>query len=120
MILSIVPELSSDVILSAPSDVKVIDYRMFNSLEIHPFIANYVWEYIEITLSRGIRAGYIKQLLVKSNILKARIPSSVNIDFEIVSRLMEIFPNSAARLRKAYLYKEDIKSILLEEGVTFE
>lgn len=120
MILAIVPESSSTYIKECPPNVKAIDYRTFNSLEVHPFIATNVWERVEITLGKGIRGGFIKQVLTKGNVVKAIIPKDLELDFEIVSRLMEIFPMIASELRRAYMKKEVIKEILLREGAIFE
>lgn len=120
MILSIVPELTDEVILNAPTNVKVLDYHSFNSLEVHPFIAVNSWDKVEIVLSKGIKSGYIKQLLKKDNIITAIIKKDTVIDFEIISRLGEIYPESFAALKKAFMKKEDIKPILSKEGVKFE
>lgn len=120
MILSIVPEMTTECILSSPPDVKVIDYRTFNTLEIHPFISTNNWDHIEIVLGKGIHSGYIKQVITKCSIIKAIIPKGLELDLEIISRLMEIKPVAAAEIRSAYMKKKDIKDILLREGVVFE
>ena len=120
MILSIVPELTDEVVLNSPHNVKVIDYKAFNSLEIHPFIATHLWERVDIVLGKGIKSSYITQVLTRCNIVSAIIPNGLNIDYEIVARLSEIYPNIASELRRLYIQKKDIKSLLLREGVTFE
>lgn len=120
MILAIVPESSSTYIQSSPPNVKVIDYRTFNSLEIHPFIATNKWDRIEITLGKGIRSGYIKQVLAKENVLKAIIPKDLVLDYDIVSRLMEIYPMVSSEIRSSFMKKQGLREILLREGVIFE
>lgn len=120
MILAIVPESSSTYIKECPPNVKAIDYRTFNSLEIHPFIATNKWERIEITLGKGIRSGYIKQVLSRGNVLKAIIPKDLDLDFEVISRLTEILPMVASEIRRASMKKEGLREILLREGVIFE
>lgn len=120
MILSIVPEVTDEYALNCPTNVKAIDYRTFNTLEIHPFIATNTWEQIEIVIGKGMISGYIKQVLTRCSIIVARIPKDLVIDFEIISRLMEIYPNSASELRGAYMKKQSIKDILLREGAVYE
>lgn len=120
MILAIVPDSSSTYIKSCPPNVKAIDYRTFNSLEIHPFIATNKWERVEITLGKGIRGGYIKQVLAKGNVLKAIIPKGLELDLEISLRLVEILPMISSEIRRASMKKEDLRSILEREGVIFE
>lgn len=120
MILAIVPESSSTYITSCPPNVKAIDYRTFNSLEIHPFIATNQWERVDITLGKGIRSGYIKQVLSKNNILRATIPKDLELDLEIISRVTEILPMVASEIRKAFMSKQGLREILLREGVIFE
>lgn len=120
MILAIVPDIASERVLNSPPNVKLIDYNTFNTLEIHPFIATNEWEYIEITVGKGIHSGYIKQILTKGNVLKAIIPKDTELDYEILSRLMEIYPLVSTELRTAYMQKKDVKEILLREGVRFE
>lgn len=120
MVLAIIPELKSEIVRDAPSNIKLIDYKAFNSPEIHPFIATNKWDRVDVVLGKGIQSGYLKQVLTKCNIIHAIIPSDLEIDFEIVSRLSEIYPEAAAKLRKAYMQKEDIKPILIEEGAEFD
>lgn len=120
MILCVVPEITDMVVRSAPTNVKLLDYKSFNSVEVHPFIATNTWDRIEVVVGKGIISGYIKQVLSVGNVVVARIPKDFKIDFETVSRISEIYPNVAAKIRKAYLQKQDIIPILKEEGAVIE
>jgi hypothetical protein len=120
MILSIVPEVTDKYARECPPNVKAIDFNTFNTIEIHPFIATQPWEKIEIVMGKGIRGGYIKQVLTKCNIIKIKIPKDLELDFEILSRLMEVFTTSSSELRSAFMKKQGVREILLREGVIFE
>ena len=119
MILSIVPVVTDELARTVPADVKLIDYHAFNSLEIHPFIATHPWDRVEVVISKGIKANYIKQVLTRCNIVSAKIPEGTALDYEIISRLCEVYPHIAVELKKAYMSKQDVKAILVREGVTF-
>lgn len=119
MILSIVPVVTDEIARTAPPNVKLIDYQSFNSLEIHPFIATHLWERVEVVVTKGIRASYIKQVLTKCNIVSAKIPEGTELDYEVISRLCEIYPHISSELKKAFMSKKGVRDILLREGVTF-
>lgn len=122
MILSIVPVLTDELILSCGPDVKLIDYKMFNDIAVHPFIATNKWDSIFIIIAKGIRGGYIKQLLTRCNIVNVKISLSdcTSNDFEIIQRLMEVYPDSASLLRSSFMKKNDISGILKKEGATID
>ena len=120
MILNIIPEFNDKDILNSLPNVKLIDYKTFNTLEIHPFIATNNWEKINIVVNKGIMSGYIKQVLTKCNIISAIIPKDLVFDYEIVLRLIEIYPNISYELRSAYMKRQDIKEVLVKVGAQFE
>ena len=120
MILYIVPELSTDVVVNCPVNYKVIDYKVFNDLCIHPFIATNIWDKVVIKLDKGIKTGFIKQVLLKDNIVEIHISNNTEIDFEIVSRVCEVLKDKVALIKKTFMSKGDVKSILIEEGVIFD
>lgn len=120
MILSIIPEFKDEIILNSPPNVKLMDYKMFNTIEVHPFIATNNWDRIDITLGKGIQGGYIKQVLTKCNVVKVTIPKDFVFDYESVMRLTEIYTNIASEIRSHYMKKQDMKELLTEVGATFE
>lgn len=117
MILRIVPELTEDRIANAGSNVKLLDYKSFNDITIHPFIATREWERVEVELAKGIRGGFLKEVITRINVVKVILCEGVEIDFEIVSRLTEMFPSMSGHLKKAYMQNEDVISLLKEGDV---
>lgn len=120
MILKIVPDLDSSRVLSTPPNVKLLDYKSFNMLEVHPFIASNNWEEIQVVIGKGIISGYLKEVITRSNVVKAIIPQNTELTFELVSRLMELYPGIANKLRVYSMSKKDVTPLLKEVGVIFE
>lgn len=120
MILSIVPEVTDAILRDCPPSTKVISYKTFNDLSIHPFIATHSWDSIEVVIGKGMLGGYLKQVLTKCNVINAHIPKDLVLDYEAVSRLIEIYPTVAAELRSTFMAKEDMIPILKKVGVVFD
>lgn len=119
MKLLIVPELTEDSLINANPDEKVIDYKMFNSLEFHPFIATNTWDKVIIKLKQGLMSGYIKQLLSKNNVIEIILDNNTEIDYDLINKLIEVFPNKCTDIRRLYMSKKDIIPLLKEVGVIF-
>ena len=119
MNLLIVPTLEDEIVKNAPSDVKVIDYRSFNDISMHPWIATTNWDCIEIVLGKGIIGGYIKQVLTVHHKIKAIIlDEEILKEFDAVCMLMEIYPNIAVELRKAYMVdRNTVRDVLERNGI---
>ena len=121
MILKIVPEVTEEVINSKEPNEKLFGYKEFNDITVHPFIATNNWECIRILLNKGIHSGYIKQLVVVKNRLEVFIKDDTQLDFEIISRCCEVFPDKAPIIKKTYMSdKDNLKSLLKEVGVIFD
>lgn len=118
MILKIIPS----ILINNEFDpsCKVIDYNMFNDISFHPFIATNIWEKVVIVLDKGIRNGFIKQVLSKGNIVEFIVPSGVNINYDILNKFIEVYPDISIELRQSFMSGKDIKDILIKEGVVFE
>lgn len=119
MKLKIVPEITPEMSMEN-SGVKLLSYKEFNDICCHPFIATHPWSEVDITLGRGIKAGYIKQLITRCFAITLRISKEQDIDFNIISLVTEARPAIAAELRKLFMQGGDIKTFLLKEGVIFE
>lgn len=120
MILSIVPEMTEDIVKDCGPNKKLMDYKMFNDIECHPFIATHNWELVEVVIDKGIMAGYLRQVISCTQNIRVIIPKSTSIDFYAISRLIELYPDMAATLRAAYVQKKDVTGILKERGVIIE
>lgn len=120
MILHIVPEITDDVIKGNDVNIKLMDYNTFNLVEVHPFIVTTTWEKIIITLQKGIKAGFLSQVIKLKAPIQIIIKNETTIDYELIMRLGELLHDKSIHLRKLYSTKDNIKSFLQQEGVIFE
>lgn len=120
MVLCIVPDATEEVVRNAKPNEKVIDYRTFNSVEIHPFIATTPWDGVKVVVGRGIVDGYLKQVVTLTNQVTVIYKKGTEVTYEIIKRLQELLPNNAPVLRKMFLQKQDIVPYLMSVGVIIE
>lgn len=120
MILKIVPECTTQEVMSCEANVKLLDYNSFNLVEFHPFIRGNKWEKFVVVLRHGIRYGYLKQVIGYLGACELIIPEDQEIDVEITSRIMELYPEYSKDIRHLMLSKGDVRAFLKERGVLHE
>ena len=76
----------------------------------HLFIASHTWEMLDLTVTKNTAVGLIPIILSKCEGIKISIECEMT--FSIVNMLCECFPNRKGELRKAFLLKKDVLSVL--------
>lgn len=107
----------TDEVTGIDPNVYVISNFDFTQKEYHPFIATTRWDNVLVDIdSKATPAGIIGQL-VGSAIITPTI-NKEDVTPKVLKILGEIYPDSRARLRQAYVKgKEEFLSLIKQLGV---
>lgn len=102
--------LSTDGNLPSDLESTYLKTAMMPLQSTHMFIASYKWDSCYIELDSNIKEGNLRHIGMLINDIKVKLPSEIT---EVTLRqLIELFPDSAGKLRKAFLMKIPLEQVI--------
>ena len=97
---------------SALDDTYLLNPRYLQYKAAHLFIASNSWEEALIEVCSAIPKGSLTWLSMVCKNIKVRVPDEV--DAHILGLLIELYPDKAGLLRKAFMQGTSVKEVLGE------